>query len=305
MAAPSTKSMRSCFQLGLPFFEPADGGVEPTSAAPAAPPPAPTARPSAAPSAPPFSPPSAPPSTPPISRTRALVEEIKRHLPAAKVIITDNRTILLSQSVRDGLRVVRAHQMFLDAPEPVRRAVGHFLAHGDRRSGAVVDAFVEAQAHLLHLAVRPLPQGAHRGSAHDLLPIYSTVNRAYFADGIDVEIGWGQPGKAQNGRRQRRSITFGSFDARARRIVIHPVLDHAEVPEVCVARVVHHEMLHAHHGAARDAGGRRIVHGPAFRADEARFHAAREADAWFDHHLEALLRWRPGAPLFPRTRRAR
>lgn len=266
----STTSAPSRFQLALPL-----------AAAAAVPVPVHAAVPPAAPR--------------PISKTRALVDAIQAHLPQARVLITDNRTVLLSQSQKEGVRTVRAHQMFLDAPEEVRRAVGHFLAHGDRDNGAVVDAFVEAQTHLLHLAARPLPAEAHKGQVHDLLPLFHEINHEYFGGRIDAEIGWSQPGKPW--RRQRRSITFGSFDARAGRIVIHPALDLPEVPRLCVARVVHHEMLHAHHGSSRDAGGRRVVHSRAFRADEALFRGAKEADAWFDQHLDALLRWRPGRTL--------
>ena len=239
---------------------------------------------------------SAAPSAPtaaPVSRTKLLVDAVVAAQPGARVVITDNRTVLLSQATKDGVRVVRAHQMFLDAPAEVRLALGHYLAHGDRKSGKVVDGFVDAQSHLLELAARPLKDGAHRGDVHDLLPMFVDINAAYFKDGVDAEIGWSQAGKPT--RRRRRSITFGSYDARAKRIVIHPVLDQPDVPVMAVARVVHHEMLHQiHEHEPRDRAGRRVVHSPRFRADEAKFHGAKEADAWFDKNLDALLRWRPG-----------
>lgn len=228
------------------------------------------------------------------SRTRVLVDAIQRRLPGARVQITDNKTVLLSQSERDGVRVVRVHQMFLDAPDPVREAVATYLTRGDRKSGRVVDSFVEERGHLLEGAGRALKDGAHKGAVHDLLPLFFAINGRYFADAITAEIGWGQ---SKTMRRRRTSITFGSWDQRARRIVIHPVLDQPPVPSLCVERVLHHEMLHAHRGESRDHAGRRIVHGPGFRAEEARFHGAREADAWFDRHLDALLRWKPGTPL--------
>lgn len=235
------------------------------------------------------------PSAPAVSRTRALVEAIQQRLPGTRVLLTDNRSTLLSQAVRDGVRTARVHQMFLDAPDNVRTAVAQYLATGDDESRRAVDAFIGAQQHLLSLVARPLREGAHRGRTHDLLPLFVALNRLYFQGAIEAELGWGLPGSPQ--RRRRRSITFGTWDARARRILIHPVLDEPEVPELCVARVVHHEMLHAHHGEGRDRAGRRVVHGPAFRADEARFAGAREADAWFDAHLDLLLAWRPGRNL--------
>ena len=240
----------------------------------------------------------------PVSRTKLLVDAIAQALPRARVVITDNRTVLLSQTEKDGVRTVRAHQMFLDAPDDVRAALGQYLAKGDRASGRVVDAFVDEHNHLLELAARPLPADAHRGRVHDLMPMFVAINAAYFGGAVDAEIGWSQAGKPWG--RRRRSITFGSYDGRAKRIVIHPVLDQLDVPALMVERVVHHEMLHQVHGDDRDDGGRRVVHSKEFRADEALFHGAKEADAWFDKHLDALLRWRPGQPLFsPRAVRLR
>lgn len=273
----------SFLRLQMSLFD--VGGTAPT------PPRAPMALPPPTP-APALAPLPAAPAPP--SRTRALVDAIQRRLPGARVQITDNKTVLLSQSEREGVRVVRVHQMFLDAPDGVREAVATFLTRGDRRSGRVVDAFVEERGHLLEGAGRALRDDAHKGDVHDLMPMFVELNARYFGERIAAELGWGQ---AKLKRRRRTSITFGSWDQRARRIVIHPVLDQPPVPALCVARVLHHEMLHAWHGEARDAAGRRVVHGPAFRADEARFHAAREADAWFDRHLDALLRWKPGSPL--------
>lgn len=236
------------------------------------------------------------PEIKPTSKTRALVDDIHAHIPGCRVVITDNRTVLLSQATKGGVRTIRVHQMFLDAPAPVRQAVGAYLAKGDRKHGAIVDAFADAQSHLLSLAARPLPKEAHRGRHHDLLPMYLELNDRYFGGAIDAELGWSQPGAPC--RKKRRSITFGSWDARAKRIVIHPVLDQRDVPELMVARVLHHEMVHAKVGDERGAGGQRIVHGKKFAAEEARFVGAREADAWFDQHLDVLLRWRPGQTLF-------
>lgn len=228
------------------------------------------------------------------SRTRLIVDAVRRRLPGARVQLTDNKTVLLSQSERDGVRVVRIHQMFLDAPAGVREAMATFLSRGDRRSGSVIDAFIEERGHLLAGAGRALKDDAHQGEVHDLLPLFHRINERYFGGAICAEIGWGQ---SQAPRRRRTSITFGSWDQRSRRIVIHPVLDQPSVPALCVERVVHHEMLHAHHGERRDAHGRRVVHGTDFRADEARFDGAGQAAAWFDAHLDSLLRWKPGTAL--------
>ena len=104
---------------------------------------------------------------------------------------------------------------------------------------------------------------------------------------ISADITWG----ASAGRR-RTSITLGTYDDRASRIQIHPALDQAFVPRLCVARIVHHEMLHAKHPPSVGRDGRRVVHGAAFRKEETTFPGASEADVWFDLNLERLLRYR-------------
>lgn len=226
----------------------------------------------------------------PVSRTRALIDAIQTQIPGARVVLMDNRSVLLSQQRRNGQHVVRVHQMFLDAPPDVRAATAHFLARGDKTSGRVVDSFIDAQSHLLTMAARPLAPDAHIGRIHDLRLCYDAVNDRYFEGRISAEIGWGQGGRRS--RRARTSITFGSYDHRAQRIVIHPVLDQPHVPGLVVARVVHHEMLHAKHGEERDRGGRRVVHGRAFRTEEARFDRSKDADAWLEAHMDSLLRFR-------------
>lgn len=229
-----------------------------------------------------------------ISRTRRLVDAITALLPGAKVVLTDTRSVLLSQGERDGVLVIRVHQMFLEGDDEVRRAVALYLATGNRHAGEVVDAFTRDRIHLLEWTARPLKAGAWRGAVHDLMTHFDDINGRYFDNRIAAEIGWSQPGAPTT--RRRSSITFGSYDHRARRIVIHPVLDAEHVPPLVVARIVHHEMLHAKHGEGRTESGRRVVHSRAFRAEEATFEGAAVADGWIDLHLEALLRWRPNQP---------
>ncbi len=219
------------------------------------------------------------------------MQAIQARLPGARVVIVDTRSVLLSQAVNDGVRTVRVHQMFLDADADVRLAMGHYLATGHAAAGAVIDAFIKQRSHLLDYAARPLKVDAARGAVYDLDVIFAAINRRYFNDTIAAEICWGQSGPTR--RRRRRSITFGSYDHRAKRITMHPVLDRSLVPPLVVARIVHHEMLHEKHGEAHADSGRRIVHGKGFRVEEASFDGAVEADAWIELHLDELLRWRP------------
>lgn len=226
-----------------------------------------------------------------VSRARLLEDAIKQQLgPQTRVVLTDARTVLASQSVKRGVRTVRLHQMFLDAPHDVRDALARFLVDGNRRAGKVVDAFIEDREHLLALHADPLPPDAHEGENHDLLEIFHELNARYFDGRIEAELTWGSTGSFRGTSRQ--SITLGSYDYRAKRITIHPVLDQPLVPRRCVARILHHEMCHARHPAEETPSGRRVVHTRAFRREEARFEGAQEADAWLDANLDAILRYR-------------
>lgn len=290
----ATRSKRAS-QLDLPLLSPGTSAAvvtvatSPSRGGPGASEEAPA--PAALREAPPVGhrPPQAPRRT--VSKSRLLEEAIKARLgPATRVVLTDTRSVLLSQSVKAGVRTVRVHQLFLDAPDEVRDALGRYLSSGDRRAGALLDRFIEAQDHLLALHASPISDDAHVGEHHDLGVILDELNALYFGGAIEADITWGQTGSFRG--RSRRSITLGTYDYRAKRITIHPVLDQRQVPRVCVARIVHHEMCHARHPAERTASGRRVVHGRAFRLEEARFAQAREADAWFEDNLDALLRYR-------------
>ena len=278
--------MRARLQLSLPF----DVVVEPQSARGSVvlvPPlssssssPARTSTPSSA---------SSPPR--PTSQTRLLVDAIVAANPGARVRIIDARTRLLHTTERDGVRTFHVHKLFLDADDAERAAIARYLATGDRRAGAVVDALIRRQRFLLDFTADPLPPDAHVGRTHDLAVIRDDVNRAYFDGVLVAGITWAPPPRGP--KDVRRSITYGTYDHRERRIAIHPALDDADVPALVVARVVHHELLHAKHGEDVDDGGRRVLHSKAFRADEALFRGAAEADAWLEQHLERMLAWRP------------
>lgn len=125
-----------------------------------------------------------------------------------------------------------------------------------------------------------------RGIYHDLEEIFHRVNEAYFDCAIDATITWG---KRPNALSRRTSIQLGSYHPNKRLITIHPVLDQAIIPRLCVERIVHHEMLHQHLPAEKKRGQRRQIHTPEFRRAEALFHHAERADRWFKDNLDLLL----------------
>lgn len=233
-------------------------------------------------------------AAPPVrSRTRLVEMAIQAALDNnTRVVVTDARSVLLSQSYRKGIRTVRVHQLFLDAPSEVRSALGAYLRDGNTQAGRMIDAFIANQDHLLSYHAPALDNQAGHGNTHDLRPMLRRLNGQYFDSQIEADICWGQTGSTR--RKKKRSITLGNYCYRSRRITIHPALDQAFVPVICVERVVHHELCHARHPAEKSQSGRRILHGPAFRHEEARFVGALEADSWIQNNLDRLLRYRSG-----------
>jgi hypothetical protein len=237
------------------------------------------------------SPSPSPLTSPSLSSTRLLENAIRAANPGARVRIVDTRTRLLSCDEKDGVRTVVVHQLFLETNDDERAALARYVATGDKAAGAVVDAVIRRQQHLLDFMARPLAPDAHVGRTHDLKALHDQVSRDYFDGAVAAGITWAPSPRSARGA--RRHITFGSYDYRERRIAIHPALDEPDVPALVVARVVHHELLHARHGEGVDDRGRRVLHSPAFRREEALFRGAAEADRWLDDHLERLLAWRP------------
>lgn len=128
------------------------------------------------------------------------------------------------------------------------------------------------------------------GIYHCLNRIFSELNQEYFSSEIFAEIAWGQAGSFAG--RRRTSIRLGSYHIKNKFITIHPALDQAFVPRICVARIVYHEMLHQKHETIRVRGKNRI-HTPAFKQEEKLFSAAELADKWFKANLEKILKFNP------------
>ncbi len=205
-----------------------------------------------------------------------------------RLTIHDNRSTMVSFRRSPGEVHYRVHHMFLDAPTEVVWALATFA--GSTRSGAArrrdagtrIDAFVRRNRG--RIAVPRADRLEAKGRVHDLAAIFERLNQEHFEDRIEARIGWGV---VRSGRR-RRTVKTGVYVQDARLIRIHPTLDRPEVPEFYVAAVVFHEMLHQA-VAAREVGGRRIVHGPEFRRRERAYPDHARAKAWEERHLSLLL----------------
>ena len=204
-----------------------------------------------------------------------------------RLVVHDNRSTMVSFRRDAGLLHYRVHHMFLDAPEEVVSALALFaaprrVAARRREAGERIDAYVRQ-----HRARIGSPRPAlvrPRGRVHDLQAIFDRLNRQHFGDAVEARIGWG-PDRA---RGRCRTIKTGVYVQDARLIRIHPALDRPQVPEMYVATVVFHEMLHQVVPAV-ERGPRRIVHGPEFRRRERAYPDYDAAKRWEEENLSLLL----------------
>ncbi len=226
----------------------------------------------------------------PITRGQARIEQLLRQLlgPRVMVQLTQNRSTMISYSVKRGVRYVRLHALFAQAPDHILGAVARFVStkQPDPKTVWLIDQWIEIHRPYVKRQGRK-PRVLPKGEVHDLQDIFDGLNQQYFSGRVQSRITWSTAARKQ----KRMSIRMGSYSEHEQLIRIHPALDQTFVPEFFVASVVFHEMLHELHGVAETADGTRRVHTPAFRQDEARFEAYAKARAWEAKHLRRLLRY--------------
>src|SRR5512138_3168062 len=203
-----------------------------------------------------------------------------------RLVLTDNRSVLLSVRRRAGELMLRLHRMFLHAPECVIAALARNIRRRGRAAEGEVRRFMNANLHRVRRTPRQMPTLVTRGSVFDLNAVYADINARFFDGSLQVPITWGRG----VGRARRGGLTFGSYDPVLGLIRIHPVLDRPGVPRFFLESVVYHQMLHHQMGGVPDRAGRTVYHTRAFREAEARFPQHREALAWEKANLPDLLR---------------
>lgn len=202
------------------------------------------------------------------------------------IVLHENRSTMISFRARaDGGYAIRLHRVFLQAGADEVRAIGDYVLARSGSAEGRLKAFLRAHPPEARASVpgeRPL---VTQGRFHDLAEVLETLNARYFGGAPAPRIGWGR-GSAQ----RQRTIRLGAYDASSRRILIHPALDHPDVPRYFLELVVFHELLHDAIPANVDSAGRRSVHSDEFRAREREFADFERARAWERRHLSILLR---------------
>lgn len=187
---------------------------------------------------------------------------------AVVLVITDNTETMVSIKRNGGCLTLRAHKMFLDAPDSVVDTLGRWLA-GKRIERDLVQEYINAN----RAQVRPRTPEVRRrrlrtaGEHHDLAAIAARVNSLYLQGRSRAPITWGR----EITRRRARVFRLGCFDPVSGIITISRRLDHRDIPVYMVEYVIFHEMLHEVLGIGERPDGRRSIHGRTFKMMEQTF----------------------------------
>lgn len=194
------------------------------------------------------------------------------------LMVTDNTSTMLTlQREGKGLVSVRAHRMFLHAPEEVCDALADWIA-GRTRERDRVQEFIDANVHRIRpptRAPRP-PRVRTMGKHHDLDELARHLNATLLDGRSTAEVGWGRKVTARNARQ----IRLGSYDPVRNRITISQRLDRRDIPRYMVEYVLFHEMLHEVLGIGERPDGRRDIHSRIFRLMEETFPHYEQARAF-------------------------
>jgi predicted metal-dependent hydrolase len=230
-------------------------------------------------------------SRPALAARKSAEEVLGRRLSSAvgrpvRVVLTRNRKRLLSLRSGRGGSVLRMHSALEGAEADEIEVLAAWVLGkpgSQEASRTLLARHAERIDAVSATTLRPPRAAAQQGRHHDLLSILGELKAAHFPQLPDVYVAWS--GRQVTARRRR----LGSWHPRARLVRIHCRLDSARVPRYFLASIVHHELCHAACDPSRTPTGRRRVHGPEFRALDARFADGHRARAWEQENLAWLL----------------
>ncbi len=184
------------------------------------------------------------------------------------LMLTHNRSTMLSFRRRGELIELRAQRVFLEAPAEVVQALADWLQGRPRRDDLVQDFINARTAEMPPDPARPAAsRPRRRGRVHDLEDMHQQLNQTYFDGRSRAAVVWGRR-PATRGARQFR---LGWYDPTRNLITLSRRLDQPDIPRYMLEYVLFHEMLHEILGIGRRADGRRDIHGRAFKLMEQTF----------------------------------
>jgi hypothetical protein len=186
-----------------------------------------------------------------------------------------NNTIRL----REGAIHARLSDTLEGAPDSVLHAIAHILLAKlyrkkvSPKASARFRQYVGSERVTRHAEQNRQARGRKRGLgakgvAYDLEDIFETLNAQFF-HGLMA-----RPVLTWSEHSARRML--GHYDAAHNTIMISRIFDRPQVPRCAIEYLMYHEMLHLVH-PVRMRGTRRCVHSAAFKRDEERFPALKDA----------------------------
>src|SRR5512137_1789815 len=97
-----------------------------------------------------------------------------------KLVLTDNRSVLLSFKREAGRLLLRLHRMFLHAPDPVVASLARNIRRRGRAAGGEVRRFMNANLHRVRKTPREMPPLVTGGNVYDLAAVYGDINDRFF-----------------------------------------------------------------------------------------------------------------------------
>jgi len=180
---------------------------------------------------------------------------------------------------------VRLSDLLEGAPEPVLYAILHILiaklyrkqidaAHATRYRRYTGSHAMAQKSQLIRQLRGRKRIESPQGTNYDLDQIFDELNLRFF-HGLMA-----RPQMTWSGNKALRSL--GHYDPAHNTIVVSRVFDSARVPRYAIEYLVYHEMLHLRH-PVKLRGSRRLVHPPAFQAEEKLFPQLAEAKQFMRH----------------------
>ncbi len=221
------------------------------------------------------------------------VELLRRRIQAhtegeLNLIVTDNRSSIITVKRVGGVYKVRLHRMFLWADHTILKALGRYIDKADVSSGEILEKYIEKHVDFIRESPVQRPQEClyQKGQYHDLQEIYDVLNRRYFGGGIHAKISWGK--ELSGPPRHHRSVKMGTYSLEERIIRIHKSLDREFVPRYFLESVIFHEMLHQRVGVTV-VNGRNQYHTEEFLEWERRYEHRLRAKTWEKENITRLL----------------
>ena len=144
---------------------------------------------------------------------------------AVTIMLTNNRSSMVTIDPTQDPVQVRLHRAFLGAPLSVLRALRSYLRTRRTAAWRIVALFAGS--------IEPdqrIPRSLNvRGAVFNLKEINDEVNRDFFNKRLTCRIGWGRR-RIPKRKRRSQSIRFGSWNRTLQTVTVNPLLDDPRVP---------------------------------------------------------------------------